>query len=154
MKRQLNAKINEDWDLSNEGKEYSEEEDFLVNGLNVYKRGSLERQIETIKLASKLKRRYKAIYNHSIGHGGNRPNRNCQGVDWELENAKKPYSIEEMILMSKIALHKRAPQGSVTDLAVQYGRTPWAVTVKISQLRKSGEWKNWLEVEKKKLARV
>lgn len=118
MRKNMFEKIEVTWDTSNEMKKFTEVEKQIIRALNLYKRGTLQRQIETIEVAKRLKRHYKSIYNESIGHRGNRPNRNCKGVDWELENAKKPYSIEEMILMSKIAVHKRAPQGSVTDLAV------------------------------------
>lgn len=154
MRKNIFAKIDESWDLSNEGNSFSSVEEVIINSLNLYKRGTLQRQVETINIAKRLKRRYQSIYKQSIGNGGNRPNRNRDGVSWSVENEHKPYTIEEMILMSKIALHKRAPQGSVTDLAMQCNRTPWAMTAKISQLRKNEEWRQWLEVERKQLARV
>ncbi|WP_214771445.1 hypothetical protein [Exiguobacterium sp. s133] len=153
MRKNMFEKIEVTWDTSNEMDKFTEAEKLIIRALNLYKRGTLQRQIETIDVAKRLKRSYKSIYNESIGSGGNRPDRNRYGVSWALVNEGKEYSAEELILMSKIAVHKRAPQGSVTDLAMQYGRTPWAMTFKISQLRKSGEWKNWLEVERKQFVR-
>lgn len=154
MRTNLSAKIEVDWDTSNEGNRYSEEDRELIESLNVYARGTLERQVETIKVAKRLKRTYSTIRDLSICHSGNIPNRNCNGVEWDADASKSPYTTEELILMSKIAIHKRAPQGSVTDLAVQYGRTPWALTVRISKMRKTGEWKRWLDYERKQMARV
>lgn len=154
MRKWLYEKLNVDWDVSNEGKKYTSEEKELIMSLNKYKRNSLERQIETIKIAKELKRDFYAVKNLSNGHGGNLPNRNCSGVDWEADAVNSPYTVEELILMANIAVHKRAPQGSVTRLAVQYGRTPWALTVRISKMRKTGEWKQWLDYERKQKARA
>lgn len=155
MKRKISStKIIVDWDTSNSKKILKEQELSEILNLNTYKRGSLERRVKTIELAKKLKRSYKAIYNRSVGYSVSRSNRNRYHVDWDLENSYKPYTVEEMIMLSKVAVHKRAEEGSVISLAIQYGRTPWAMTTQISQLRKSGEWKKWLEVEEKKLARA
>lgn len=154
MRKWLYEKLNVDWDVSNEGKKYSLEEKKLIESLNKIPRKSLERQIKTIEIAKKLKRNYYAIKDQSEGYGESLPNRSCMGVDWEAEASSLPYTIEELILMANIAVHKRAPQGSVTRLAVQYGRTPWALTVRISKMRKTGEWKKWLDYEQKQMARV
>ena len=150
MKRKSpSTKIIVDWDTSRSKKNFMKQELDEISNLNNYPRGSSQRREKTIELAKKLKRSYKAIYNRSTGNNLSKPDRNSYGVDWELQSSNKPYTTEEIIMLSKVAVHSKASEGSVTRLAIQYGRTPWALTVRISKMRKTGEWKQWLDYEKK-----
>lgn len=68
--------------------------------------------------------------------------------DWEATRKGQDYTVTEMILIAKCARHERTPKGMTEAIASQYGRTPRSVTQRISSMRKSGSYKNWLEAEK------
>lgn len=62
------------------------------------------------------------------------------------------YTMEEMVLLSKIAKHKRSPYGMVSEFASQYQRSLKAVTQQVNYLRKMKQYQFYLDAEEKLLA--
>lgn len=62
------------------------------------------------------------------------------------------YTMEEMVLLSKIAKHKRSPYGMVTEFAEQYQRSMKAVTQQINYLRKMKQYQFYLDAFERQMA--
>jgi len=62
------------------------------------------------------------------------------------------YTMEEMILLSKIAKHKRSPYGMISDFAANYQRSLKAVTQQVNYLRKMKQYQFYLNAEEKLMA--
>ena len=62
------------------------------------------------------------------------------------------YTMEEMVLLSKIANHKRSPNGMVSEFAEQYQRSQKSVTQQINFLRKMKQYQFYLDAFDKQMA--
>ena len=98
MTARLNSKVDDNWDISNEGKPFSYEEFMVVQRLNLYKRQTLQRKIETIETSKRLKRRYISVHNESIGFRGNIEDRNRSGVNWFVVDSKTILVLQDVSL--------------------------------------------------------
>ncbi len=64
----------------------------------------------------------------------------------------EPYTMEEMILLSKIAKHERSPYGMISDFAYQYERSQKAVKQQVNYLRKMKQYQFYLDAHEKQMA--
>ena len=62
------------------------------------------------------------------------------------------YTMEEMILLSKIAKHKRSPYGMISEFAAYHQRSLKAVTQQVNYLRKMKQYQFYLDAEQKLMA--